>query len=157
MNILFLDYDGVINIPMWNKEGTVCKYDRSFQCIQWVSEFCQKFNYKIVVTSIWRFRSNYKEHLINGGLRDGVEIIGKTEDFRYSYFDSFIRGDEIQDFIDTHRDLNIENFIILDDDKDMGDLIDHLILCDATRGFGLIEFEKAKELHMKFLERKLWK
>ena len=26
INVLFLDYDGVVNVPMWNDEGTKCEY-----------------------------------------------------------------------------------------------------------------------------------
>ena len=74
MNVVFLDYDGVVNTPLWDSEGKYCTYGfpednkvNNFQCVQWVSEFCQKFRYSIVVTSTWRFESNYKECLINGG------------------------------------------------------------------------------------------
>lgn len=71
MNVVFLDYDGVVNTPMWNADGTRCSFGfpqdnkvNNFQCVQWVSEFCQKFNYSIVVSSTWRLDDNYKECLI---------------------------------------------------------------------------------------------
>ncbi len=85
MNVLFLDYDGVVNTPMWDETGEKCTYNfpqdnkvNNFQCVQWVSEFCQKYGYSIVVSSSWRNRENYRECLLNGGLRDGIEILGKT-------------------------------------------------------------------------------
>ena len=59
--VLFLDYDGVVNTPMWNEKGTICRYNmpkdgkvNNFQAVQWISEFCQKFHFQIVVTSTWR-------------------------------------------------------------------------------------------------------
>ena len=74
LNIVFLDYDGVVNTPIWNSSGTNCTFNfpednkvNNFQSVQWVSEFCQKFNYKIVVSSSWRFYTNYKDCLYNGG------------------------------------------------------------------------------------------
>ena len=83
--ICFLDYDGVVNTPMWNAEGTVCSYGfpkqgkvNNFQAVQWLSEACQKFGYDIVVTSTWRLHDNYKDCLINGGLRAGMGYCGTS-------------------------------------------------------------------------------
>lgn len=54
MNVLFLDYDGVVNTPMWDDDGKRCTFNfpsdnkvNNFQCVQWVSEFCQRYDYKI--------------------------------------------------------------------------------------------------------------
>lgn len=124
MNILFLDYDGVVNTPQWHPHPAdpsrmLCTYNfprdnkvNDFQCVQWISEFCQKYDYSIVVTSSWRWEDNYKECLINGGLRQGIKIIGKTPDYM-SYFGA-TRGDEIQAWLDIHHEENI-NFLIVDD------------------------------------------
>lgn len=148
MNVLFLDYDGVVNTPIWDDMGTKCRINNpfhksvnNFQAVQWVSEFCEKFNYSIVVTSTWRYGDEtYRTCLINGGLRRGIKILGKTE-----RLDGKCRGDEIQLYLNEHPE--IENFIILDDDSDMGNLSNHLIKCNSYIGFTLIEFLKAKELH----------
>lgn len=147
MNILFLDYDGVVNTPIWDRMGNHCSYANpfhnkvnNFQAVQWVSEFCQKYDYSIVVTSTWRSGKNYKQCLINGGLRKGIKILGKTK-----RLDNHCRGDEILLYINEHPE--VENFIILDDDSDMGDLKNHLIKCNSYVGFTLVEFLKAKELH----------
>lgn len=142
INVLFLDYDGVVNVPMWNDEGTKCEYGypkqgrvNNFQACQWVSEFCQKFNYKIVVISTWRKRDNYKECLYNGGLRKNVEIIGKTESLYPQ-----TRGDEIRDWLLRHPE--VDKFIIFDDEVIDG-LEDKQILCTNSYGFGEDEFNKA--------------
>lgn len=150
MNVVFLDYDGVVNTPMWNADGTRCSFGfpqdnkvNNFQCVQWVSEFCQKFNYSIVVSSTWRLDDNYKECLINGGLRNGIEILGRTP-----CLSGENRGAEIQKYLTDHPE--ITNFLIFDDDTDMGDLIDRLVECNPNIGFGLTELCKAQRLHEKF-------
>ena len=119
MNVLFLDYDGVVNTIIWNENGTKADYNHSyhgkvnnFQAVQWLSEACQKFHYDIVVTSTWRWDPNYKECLINGGLRDGIEILGRTPDL-----DGQPRGAEIKKYIEEHPE--IKYYVIIDDDSDM--------------------------------------
>ena len=148
MNVIFLDYDGVVNTPIWNNDGTKCQFGmpkdnkvNNFQAVQWVSEFCQKYDYSIVISSSWRTCPNYKECLINGGLRQGIDILGRTEAINSVWE----RGIEIQHYLDEHPE--ITNFLIFDDENDMGDLIDHLVRCDANIGFVINEYEKACILH----------
>lgn len=151
MNVVFLDYDGVVNTPMWDADGEHCRCNfpldnkvNNFQAVQWVSEFCQTYRYDIVVTSTWRSYDNYKDCLINGGLRTGIKILGRTP-----YVLNKERGDEIQKYLDDHPE--VENFLIFDDDSDMGNLVDHLIRTDTTIGFSLTCFNAAVERHNKFV------
>lgn len=152
MNVIFLDYDGVVNTPQW--ENVNGKWHCSFnfpshnkvndeQAVQWLSKFCEKYDYSIVVTSTWRFCENYKECLTNAGLRDGIKIIGKTP--RISIGN---RGDEILEWLIHQKD--VDNFLIFDDESDMGDLKDHLVKCDTSHGFKETEFRQAELLHLKF-------
>lgn len=150
MNVVFLDYDGVVNTPMWDEDGKHCRYNsasdnkvNNFQAVQWVSEFCQKYNYDIVVTSTWRFQDNYKDCLINGGLHDGIKILGRTPHIFHRS-----RGDEIQMYIDSHP--KIEKFLIFDDDSDMGNLKEHLVKTDTTVGFSMVSYESAFRKHINF-------
>jgi hypothetical protein len=147
-NVLFLDYDGVVNTPMWDEDGRCSFYTPSdnkvndFQAVQWVSEFCQKFNYCIVVTSTWRTRDNYADCLRNGGLRQGVEILGKTP---YMFN---ARDLEIRAYLREHPE--VVRYIILDDDDfyhDDPELNKHFIKCDGNHGFKLTEYERASELY----------
>ena len=142
INVLFLDYDGVVNVPMWNDEGTKCEYGypkqgrvNNFQACQWVSEFCQKFNYKIVVISTWRKRDNYKECLYNGGLRKNVEIIGKTPVLPHPQ----TRTDEILAGLNDH--VEVEIYAILDDEVIVG-LENKQVRCLNSYGFGEDEFHQ---------------
>jgi len=150
LNVVFLDYDGVVNTPMWDSEGKKCSFGfprdnkvNNFQCVQWVSEFCQKYGYSIVVSSTWRLDENYKECLINGGLRDGIEILGRTPVMRDQS-----RGTEIKKYLSAHPE--ITQFLIFDDEADMDDLADHLVECNSNVGFGLTEMCQAERLHTKF-------
>lgn len=152
MNVLFLDYDGVVNNPLWYKRADKWFNNYSYpqdnkvndiQAVQWVSEFCEKYNYSIVIISTWRFEDNYKECLINGGLRDSINIIGKTP-----YIWNGCRGDEISQWLKEHPE--VDNFIIFDDESNMGDLVDHLVLCKSSAGFREEEYLEAERLHLRF-------
>lgn len=144
MNIVFLDYDGVVNTPMWAPDGKRCKFNfpedgsvNNFQAVQWLSEFCQKYGYDIVVSSTWRMRDNYQECLINGGLRDGIRILGKTPFLRGSN-----RGAEIKEWLDEHP--GVENYVILDDEmfEDFNELHPgHMVQCDTATGITEIVFD----------------
>ena len=105
-NIVFLDYDGVVNTIIWDADGKHADYNHpkdnkvnDFQAVQWLSEFCQKYDYSIVVTSSWARKPNYKECLINGGLREGIEILGCV-----SVFD-FDRPQAIRDYLAEHPEI----------------------------------------------------
>lgn len=149
INVLFLDYDGVVNTPMWNEDGTHCSFAtrvvNNFQACQWVSEFCKKYNFKIVVTSTWRVSDDYKEALYKGGLRQSIEVIDRTPILRT------IRGDEIQAWLDMHPET--DKFIIVDDDTDMGNLKDHLLKTDSCVGFTMRSFAKIEKLYKNLYER----
>lgn len=150
--ILFLDYDGVVNTLIWEfdskKNKHICRYKgpsdnevNNYQAVQWISELCQKYNIDIVVTSSWRMSHNYKECLINGGLREGINIIGRTDSAEN-------RESEIMQYLAENPEIG-DQFIIIDDDiVDMGlfkyDNDKHFIKCDTDTGFGYREFQEAK-------------
>ena len=150
VKVVFLDYDGVINTPMWNEDGSRCRfgmpYDNkvnNFQAVQWVSEFCQKYGYSIVVTSTWRMDDNWEECLINGGLREGIEILGCTKRLNK-------RGQEIDTWLSEHPD--VKSYLIFDDET--YDLTkEQKGRCVRTRddiGFMRQEFLAATRLHKSF-------
>ena len=148
--VIFLDYDGVVNTPMWNAEGTACSYGfpkqgkvNNFQAVQWVSEACQKFGYDIVVTSTWRLDPNYKECLINGGLRPGIEILGRTP-----RLPGRPRGAEIKAYLEEHPEINY--YIIVDDEADiLPEQCGHFIMTNGDTGFNLGEFKEFEQIFLK--------
>lgn len=148
MNVVFLDYDGVVNNIIWDPEKGRADYSHpfmgkvnNFQACQWLSEFCEKYNYKIVVTSTWRLHPNYKECLIAGGLRDGIEILGCVGRL------SAGRGAEIMEYLSQHPE--VEKWLVLDDEdcsEGFPEIAEHQVLCLTNGGFNLEEFELAKQL-----------
>ena len=151
MNVIFLDYDGVVNNIIWDPEKGRADYSHPFmgkvnnwQAVQWLSEFCEKYDYKIVVTSSWRLHPNYKECLIAGGLRDGIEILGCVGTSLET------RGDEIMEYLRQHP--KIEKWLVLDDEdcsEGYPEMKDHQVLCLTNGGFNLEEYQIAIQLHEK--------
>ena len=139
---------------MWNAEGTHCSYGfakegkvNNFQAVQWLSEACQKFGYDIVVTSTWRLWDNYKECLINGGLRSGIEVLGRTP-----RFSGQPRGAEIKAYLDEHPE--ILYYVIVDDEADiLPEQHSHFIKTNGDTGFNLSEFQKFEAIFKKDNER----
>lgn len=154
--VIFLDYDGVVNTPTWNDKGTKCTYNfpshgkvNNFQAVQWISECCQKFHYDIVVTSTWRWSPNYKDCLINGGLRPGIEILGRTDDL-WNADNPTCRGDEIAKYLAEHPE--IKYYMIIDDEDDMlPEQKSHFIKTDGDVGFCLSDFTRFEKIYMQDL------
>ena len=152
MNVIFLDYDGVVNKAMWNEDGTKCCFNfpedgkvNDFQAVKWIEQFCKEYNYSIVVSSSWRSEPNYKECLYNGGLSRNIEIIGCTPYLGFG----FIREDEIAFYLKDHPE--IDNYIIVDDVDEFPNMQEHFIKTEESRGFGWPEKDKAIQIHNSLL------
>lgn len=164
MNVLFLDYDGVINTSKGTyedgnkqlvgyytpKDGMVNNY----YAVKNVSKFCIEYGYVIVVTSNWSRFPNYKECLTNSGLDPSVSIIGKTAkvfNANHVNFESN-REREIAVFL---RQNQVEKYIILDDsalsDIEMNgeiyQLSEHIVKCNPDYGFNKYRFDQAVKIH----------
>ena len=164
-NVIFLDYDGVVNSPQWRQDGngewkTYVNHItdgvvNDTQAVQWVSEFCKRYGYDIVVTSTWRLWDNYQDALIRAGLREGIKI-DRTEDLSNSnnLFQTRGRGHEIADYLWSHSD--IEEYLIFDDESweliNFNNLLEHLVFC--KNGFYHWEFIEAQNLRHKLYATK---
>ena len=116
--------------------------------VQWVNHFCEKHDYKIVVSSTWR-KAGLEvctECLRNAGLRDGVDVIDITPDL------SSERGNEIKMWLDNHPEC--VGYLVFDDDSDMvyPEIFDRLVKCRESAGFTVAEFVLAEQLHRAFVE-----
>lgn len=165
--VVFLDYDGVVNRKLWsNVDGKwICRYGypedgmvNDMQAVQWVSEFCEKYGYDIVVTSTWRKYPEWEKCLRNAGLRDSIKILGATS------LPIKDRTTEILDYLSDHPE--IETYLVFDDDEsllknknddtsELGTLFDekgvhsdNLILCNKEHGFGEEEYTMAVATHL---------
>lgn len=121
MKILFLDFDGVVSTF---EKGWRLDEEKLFL----LKEIIDKTNAKIVVSSSWKVGYNNVDKFIEtlGGRRKSETI--KNNGNMYQWFCNNIyditdsngswRGDEIQRWIDAHKE-EIESYVILDDDSDM--------------------------------------
>lgn len=79
----------------------------------WLSEFCNKNDYKICISSVWKnhFKetSDWNKSLIKLGFKDDI-FVGITGSRRT------LRGTEIKEWVDKH---DVEKYAIFDDDSDM--------------------------------------
>ncbi len=154
MNIIFCDVDGTINSINHLKEyyyrtGKRCScFDYPFdeRCINNLKLLVDD-NTRIVITSSWR------------KLDKGINRL--MEEFRKYDLDKYvigytpilftIRGEEIKSFIEN-TDINIEHFVILDDNSDMGDLIPYLVKTNNQTGLTYENVLEAKEILNKTVE-----
>lgn len=166
--LIFLDIDGVVNTLMIDtkpfdypnrqsieRDGgfyyDLChgSDDRvsNYQAVMWLNKLCKETKAKIVISSTWRYSyscEEIKNCLVNSGLLPEIEIIGQTPDLRYR--NEFFRGDEIKMYLKEWYPEGWPAFVILDDDADMLDLIDHLVQTHTDRGFGYPDYLKALQV-----------
>lgn len=126
MNVLFLDIDGVLNSGEWYEKNkkqidsesgmfwrSVAELDPAACAL--INQFCEDENLKIVISSTWR--KLHDVHKIEAMFnKKGLfaEIVGTTPNINNAP-----RGREIETFIKNHPSLQIEKYVILDDDADM--------------------------------------
>lgn len=164
MNVLFLDFDGVINTPVGIDENGNIIDDyypvstgkvNNFVAVKLIEKLCRKYDLRIVVQSRgWRnylgldengnvrYRP-YKTYLKNSGM-DETLVEGHVP-----YLSSKEKGDEIDEYLSTHK---VDKFIVIDDndnngvDKSLVHFGDNLIVCDGDRGFTEREFKQAEDV-----------
>lgn len=137
INIIFLDVDGVLNsinnlIKVYEKthrQHSGYNYPFDEECLNNLCFLVEETNSKIVITSTWRRHEKGIKVLLDKleeyNLAD--KVIGYTPILNKT------RGKEIKKFLST---LDYKpNFIIIDDDTDMDDLISYLI--NTNPYFGL--------------------
>ena len=121
MKVIFLDFDGVVSTfeKGWRLDE---------EKLSLLKEIIDKTNAKIVVSSSWKVGYDDVDKFIKtlGGRRKSETIENNGNMFQwfcnniYDITDSngFLRGDEIQRWIDAHKE-EIESYVILDDDSDV--------------------------------------
>lgn len=145
MKIIFLDIDGVLNSETSCKErGKIHYNDNPHPMhIKWLNYIVEKTNAYVVISSTWR-RSTSSGMI--GRLLFAYGFKGKVID-KTPCFESY-RGTEIKAWILEHLDKekkyadsnwhiykgDIESFVILDDDSDMGSLMPHLVQTHERKG-----------------------
>lgn len=153
MKVVFLDFDGVVNIPSAKYShdhlAITCAHGSDDKLndpvgIGLLNALCLATGAEIVVSSSWRTAGikRMRELLYNSGLDKAVKIQGCTP-YNLSY--SCRRESEIDAYLKDRP--QIEEYIILDDDTDFSkEQTKHLIKCDPWYGFKLHEFMQAVNL-----------
>ncbi len=164
MNLIFLDFDGVMNSdkyfagPIFKNETKDMDWDEIMliahhthldrDAIQLVNQLVVRSGASVVVSSTWR--QHYSIDELNKMLADRgatFNIIAATPVHR-SYLgwglQHTIRGHEIQDYLDGV--LEPVQFVILDDIDNMDHLSNHLVLTDESIGLTSEDVEKALQI-----------
>ena len=142
MKIIFLDIDGVLN-----NNDTMSLYtllpqiDIGFKYMDHLSPWAisllnevikSNSETKVVITSTWRELLTLEQ--IDKVLRYygfKGEILDKT---LINSDSKLIRGNEIQNWLNSNKHLNITSYVIVDDDNDMGYLLQRLARIDGESG-----------------------
>lgn len=131
-NVVFLDFDGVINIKPHDFDGTFKNQD----AIYYLNKLCLETGFKIVVCSSWRNHMDYKEFLYNSGLDKSIEILGKTGSSYHG------KEFEIKKYLDEHL---INKFIVIDDAYFSGEMAPYHIQTAPSLGFTENKYKEALE------------
>jgi len=110
MKVIFLDIDGVLNAHYNTKERWHGLIGIDPKHVKLFNQLVEQVGAKVVLSSTWRRRDNWKEIMHEHGLDESI-FIGRTD------YLGDIRGKEIKKYLDTHPE--IKQYAIIDDDSDM--------------------------------------
>jgi hypothetical protein len=156
LKLIFLDIDGpLVNFRSCIAEGNVggkLSYFDPIAC-KLLRQICFETNSRLVISSSWR-----KDHersgmvaILNAACANlGNYILADSEfgeRWRTPTYcrEHTCRGDEINSWMDSFCHEQCQ-FVILDDDSDMGTLQNHLVKCDTYDGIGFHQYKKCLEL-----------
>jgi hypothetical protein len=125
--VLFLDIDGVLNSGSFRYTqpfGTleIDMFDPT--AVATLNDITRRWGLKLVISSSWRAMPDLAAVLGSKGIE--AEVIGVTPS------EAGPRGAEIAAWLAEHPE--VTRFVILDDDCDMGPLLDHLVQTDHRYG-----------------------
>ena len=147
MKVVFLDIDGVLNSTGFLLEARkksffekdVDEIDPTRVAL--LNKIVEQTGAVIVISSSWRnilCLADLRELLRRRGFTG--KVISQTPSLN---FPGRVRGDEIQAFLDERRGWRpVLDFVILDDDSDMGELSFYLVKTDPA--VGLTEADVAR-------------
>jgi hypothetical protein len=138
--ILFLDIDGVVCTPRSFHAYGLRKWDPT--ACEMIKKICLANSYKIVCSSSWRFDGKVTQAWFKHyGLKELLHPGWCTTLKELS-----CRGEEIQDWLNKHKD-SVAEFVILDDDSDMlPEQLSRFIKTDSENGLSCSNFVEANKL-----------
>jgi hypothetical protein len=135
MKVLFLDIDGVMNNFHQRNFGEKLS-EPSCDALNTITKRIPDL--KIVISSAWRiWGTEYMRELLEKNGIDGASerVIDVTGD------ENGIRGHQIQCWLD--RNPGVTNMVILDDESDMGQLMNKLVKTNSFVGLTSTDADKA--------------
>lgn len=140
-SVLFLDFDGVIVTRREIAQGL--PHRPGMTQMMHLKRIVEETDCDIVISSSWRVLHPFEELqriLAQYGI-NSEKVIGITPKW-YEVKSNIIgvhdcRGDEIRTWLEAHPEYT--SFVILDDDTDMGELLDHLVHVKNGMEYGLQE------------------
>lgn len=146
MRAVFLDFDGglVNRNSLMKHSGRHSVADPP--CVLALNRFLAATEAVIVVSSVWRMSGldSVRYHLRKWGVEG--RILGITPDLTrvpqdHTLWVNVERGTEIAEFLKNHPE--IERFVIVDDDSDMGELKHRLVQTKFEAGFTESDADRA--------------
>lgn len=129
---IFFDVDGILNqLQRWYIDEN---------CIKVLADLCKKYDARLILISSWRFGFCYNRKNCSLQVKDlisklekyNLRILGRTDDFND-------RRVEVDNFVKSH---NIENYIILDDDKSLYSSYENLYLVNSKTGLTYNDYKR---------------
>jgi hypothetical protein len=137
MRVVFVDVDGVLNSEQYYQQPSSASWPSVDPiAVGLLDRLVREAGAVVVVSSSWRGDSRVESRLRDAGFDDRIVddtpiLFGRDH------------GDEIAAWLEENG-ADVESFVILDDDDDMGALVNRLVRCD--RRVGLTEREIAVAL-----------
>ncbi len=142
MKIVFLDFDGVLNSKAY--EDSLPQDQRQHPlgidplAVARLNVLCARSGAVVIVTSMWRLKRTV--HGLRAILTDAGftgTVLGKTSGVcQQSQNKRLTRGEEIQAWLDCAPlyGIDVESFVIIDDNDDMGHLSNELVRTTFASG-----------------------
>ncbi|MBE6161365.1 MAG: hypothetical protein E7158_04015 [Firmicutes bacterium] len=167
MNVIFLDFDGVLFTSHNNTQEQIEKR------ISILGDICKEYNCKVVIESSHKYdldeflntKIEWLENIFELFDKYGIDCIGKTPSVQKRIGCAIIeiwKEDEIELYLNEHPE--IEHFCIIDDDdlgpnnSDLNKFRDHLVqttfYSDNYEEEGLLEIHKKQVGKVLMLDRK---
>jgi hypothetical protein len=150
MKVIFLDFDGPI-IPEMSHIHRLGPREKAWpDCVKALNRIIEASGAKIVISSSWRWANegeDAKDYLIQWGVIG--EVIGITPILETAWkpenklWTGVPRGREIAAWLAANA---VDSFVILDDDGDMEELLDHLIQTPFEVGLTEADADRAIEM-----------
>lgn len=135
-NLIFLDFDGVLNDPYWLiqtwplRKRHYIKFEFDWYRLEILARICDRTDAKLVLSSSWNSRKGVKEYFESMGF----EVVGRLG----AHLD---RGAAIKEWFNKHPEYGTANYAILDDEKSGYDeeQLKHLVFTGTYAIYGWAE------------------